>query len=232
MAHRTWLTICRAVRSGANNFSMMAVSLMGQYNPIRNQKPPISPRRLLVAAGSWAFAGALARAGTGSGRSANEIGSGPLKVCPATHLLPGRELRALPRLEREATGSPFVFVSERGAPFSTRGFQAMVERVAQAAGFDMKIHPHMLRHACGYKLANERVDTRTMQGYLGHKSIQHTVRYTPETGNGSFQRQPWNHCAPISRRQIQMIAWLARRCSESSDQFLKAIHVLAMSKAK
>ena len=53
----------------------------------------------------------------------------------------------------------------------------MVERAAQAAGFDMKIHPHMLRHACGYKLANEGVDTRTIQGYLGHKSIQHTVRH-------------------------------------------------------
>jgi site-specific recombinase XerD len=71
-----------------------------------------------------------------------------------------------------------VFVSERGAPFSTRGFQAMVERAAQATGFTMKIHPHMLRHACGYKLANDGIDTRTIQGYLGHKSIQHTVRYT------------------------------------------------------
>ena len=45
-------------------------------------------------------------------------------------------------------------------------------------GFDMKIHPHMLRHACGFKLANDGVDTRTIQAYLGHKSIQHTVRYT------------------------------------------------------
>src|SRR3974390_289060 len=74
--------------------------------------------------------------------------------------------------------SPFVFVSERGAPFAKRGFKAMVERAACAAGFDMKIHPHMLRHSCGYKLANDGVDTRTIQGYLGHKSIQHTVRYT------------------------------------------------------
>ena len=49
---------------------------------------------------------------------------------------------------------------------------------AHAAGFDMKIHPHMLRHSCGYKLANDGVDTRTIQSYLGHKSIQHTVRYT------------------------------------------------------
>jgi type 1 fimbriae regulatory protein FimB/type 1 fimbriae regulatory protein FimE len=61
---------------------------------------------------------------------------------------------------------------------SKRGFQAMVERAARAAGFDMKIHPHMLRHSCGYKLANEGVDTRTIQSYLGHKSIQPTVRYT------------------------------------------------------
>jgi site-specific recombinase XerD len=54
----------------------------------------------------------------------------------------------------------------------------MVERAARAAGLDMKIHPHTLRHRCGYKLANDGVDTRTIQNYLGHKSIQHTVRYT------------------------------------------------------
>jgi integrase len=97
---------------------------------------------------------------------------------PASHPLTGRELRALRRLRREQPKSPFVFISERGAPFSKRGFQAMLERAGEAAGFDMKIHPHMLRHACGFKLANEGVDTRTIQAYLGHKSIQHTVRYT------------------------------------------------------
>src|SRR4029077_7790588 len=97
---------------------------------------------------------------------------------PATHPLTGRELRALRRLQREVGGSPFVFVSGRGAPFTTRGFQAMVERAGKSAGFAMKIHPHMLRHACGYKLANDGVDTRTIQGYLGHKSIQPTERYT------------------------------------------------------
>jgi integrase len=98
---------------------------------------------------------------------------------PATHPLTGRELRALRRLQREQEPkSPFIFISERGAPFSKRGFQAMVERAGEVAGFDMKIHPHMLRHACGFKLANEGVDTRTIQAYLGHKAIQHTVRYT------------------------------------------------------
>jgi len=98
---------------------------------------------------------------------------------PATHPLTGKELRALRRLQREQElKSPFVFTSERGTPFTKRGFQAMVERAGEAAGFDMKIHPHMLRHACGFKLANDGIDTRTIQAYLGHKSIQHTVRYT------------------------------------------------------
>jgi hypothetical protein len=81
---------------------------------------------------------------------------------PASHPLTGRELRALRRLRPEQPKSPFVFISERGAPFSKRGFQAMLERAGEAAGSDMKIHPHMLRHACGFKLANEGVDTRTI----------------------------------------------------------------------
>jgi type 1 fimbriae regulatory protein FimB/type 1 fimbriae regulatory protein FimE len=98
---------------------------------------------------------------------------------PATHPLTGRELRALRRLQREqGTKSPFAFISERGVLFSKRGFQAMVERAGQAARFEMKLHPHMLRHACGFKLANDGVDTGTIQAHLGHKSTQHTVRYT------------------------------------------------------
>jgi site-specific recombinase XerD len=54
----------------------------------------------------------------------------------------------------------------------------MVERAGRKAGFAFKAHPHMLRHACGYKLANQRTDMRSLQAYLGHKNIQHTVRYT------------------------------------------------------
>jgi integrase len=98
---------------------------------------------------------------------------------PATHPLTGRELRALRKLQREQEPkSPFIFISQRGAPFTNRGVQAMVERAGQAAGLKLKVHPHMLRHGCGYKLANDGVDTRTIQAFLGHKSIQHTVRYT------------------------------------------------------
>ena len=97
---------------------------------------------------------------------------------PATHPLTGLEMRALRKLQRESETSPFVFVSERGAPFSTAGFARMLERAAETAGLEIKAHPHMLRHACGFKLANDGVDTRALQAYLGHKSIQHTVRYT------------------------------------------------------
>jgi integrase len=98
---------------------------------------------------------------------------------PATHPLTGRELRALRRLKREQEpASPFVFTSERGAPFATGGFRTLIARLGKAAGFDFRVHPHMLRHACGYKLANDGIDTRSLQAYLGHKNIQHTVRYT------------------------------------------------------
>ena len=74
--------------------------------------------------------------------------------------------------------SPFVFTSERGSPFTTAGFARLVERAGEAAGLGFKAHPHMLRHACGFALANKGHDTRALQAYLGHKSIQHTVRYT------------------------------------------------------
>src|SRR4051812_14303154 len=98
---------------------------------------------------------------------------------PATHPIIGDELRALRRLQREQEPkSPFVFTSERGTPFTTAGFARMIERAGIEAGFGFKSHPHMLRHACGYALANKGHDTRALQAYLGHKNIQHTVRYT------------------------------------------------------
>jgi type 1 fimbriae regulatory protein FimB/type 1 fimbriae regulatory protein FimE len=98
---------------------------------------------------------------------------------PSVHPIAGDELRALRRLQREQEPkSPFVFTSERGAPFTTAGFARMVERAGIEAGLGFKVHPHMLRHACGYALANRGHDTRALQAYLGHKNIQHTVRYT------------------------------------------------------
>ena len=95
----------------------------------------------------------------------------------STHPLLGNELRALRVLKRQAK-SPFIFVSERGAPFSVSGLAKLIERAGVEAEMPFKIHPHMLRHTTGYVLANKGTDTRTLQAYLGHRSIQSTVRYT------------------------------------------------------
>jgi len=97
---------------------------------------------------------------------------------PATHPIRGDEMRALRRLEREAPKSAFVFVNERGAPFAPAGFNFMVKRAGRKAGFAFQAHAHMLRHSCGFKLANDGHDTRALQDFLGHKQIQHTVRYS------------------------------------------------------
>jgi integrase len=97
---------------------------------------------------------------------------------PSTHPLRGDEMRALRRLQRESEASSFVFTSERGSPFTTAGFARMLERAAAEAKIEIKVHPHMLRHACGFALANAGHDTRSLQAYLGHRNIQHTVRYT------------------------------------------------------
>jgi len=97
---------------------------------------------------------------------------------PSTHPIRGDELRALRKLQREALKSPFIFVSERGGPFTTDSFNWMVKRAGKKANFPFQVHAHMLRHATGYKLAGDGHDTRSIQDYLGHKNIQHTVRYT------------------------------------------------------
>jgi type 1 fimbriae regulatory protein FimB/type 1 fimbriae regulatory protein FimE len=101
----------------------------------------------------------------------------------STQPLQGDTMRALRQLFREAPASPFVFVSERGAPFTRAGFQKMVARAGVEAGFEFGVHPHMLRHATGYAQANRGTDTRTIQALLGHRQIQHTVRYTELSPN-------------------------------------------------
>ena len=90
----------------------------------------------------------------------------------------GEEMRMLRALKREDNAGRFVFMTERGAPMTPAGFRKLVARLGVAAKFPFPIHPHMLRHACGYKLANDGQDTRALQHYLGHKNIMHTVRYT------------------------------------------------------
>ena len=95
------------------------------------------------------------------------------------HPLTGREIRDLRRLRRENPDSRFVFITERGGPMSTAGFLKIVTKYGELAKLgSLKVHPHMLRHSCGFKLAADKVDTRTIQDYLGHADIRNTVIYT------------------------------------------------------
>jgi len=72
----------------------------------------------------------------------------------------------------------FMFVTERGGPLTRSTVNKLITRAGNEAELSFPAHPHMLRHACGYYLANKGIDTRTIQDYLGHVSITHTVRYT------------------------------------------------------
>ena len=96
----------------------------------------------------------------------------------ATHPLSGRELRALRQLKRVYPESPFLFMTERGGPITAATVRKMTVRAGEEARLGLPVHPHMLRHATGFYLANNGVDTRTIQAYLGHRNIMHTVRYT------------------------------------------------------
>jgi type 1 fimbriae regulatory protein FimB/type 1 fimbriae regulatory protein FimE len=109
----------------------------------------------------------------------------------ATHPIPASELRALRRLQREQAGaSEFVFLSRLGGPMTPRAFAQMLERTATAAGLPKPFNPHALRHACGYKLASDGRDMRTIQHYLGHRDLKSTEIYTeaaPTNFRGFFR---------------------------------------------
>jgi type 1 fimbriae regulatory protein FimB/type 1 fimbriae regulatory protein FimE len=113
-----------------------------------------------------------------------ELNAGRLHVrrskrgTPSVHPMQGDEIRALRRLQREQEASPYLFSSERGGPMTAKSWGNHFARLGIAAGMPFEVFPHMLRHACGYALANAGHDTRALQAYLGHKNIQHTVRYT------------------------------------------------------
>jgi len=113
-----------------------------------------------------------------------ELNAGRLHVrrskrgTPSVHPIQGDELRALRRLQREQPPNPYVFCSERGGQIAPKSFHTLILRLGERTGIPFPIHPHMLRHGCGYALANAGHDTRAIQAWMGHKNIQHTVRYT------------------------------------------------------
>lgn len=108
----------------------------------------------------------------------------------SNHPLGKEECRCLRQLRRLHPDSRFLFVSERKAPLTPECVRKIVARAGRLAQIPFPVHPHMLRHACGYKLANDGHDTRAIQAYLGHRNINHTVRYTelsPERFRGFWK---------------------------------------------
>jgi type 1 fimbriae regulatory protein FimB/type 1 fimbriae regulatory protein FimE len=102
----------------------------------------------------------------------------------SNHPLGRKEVRALRRLRRDNFGSTHVFVTERAMrSMTTENVRKLVARAGRLAGLTFPVHPHMLRHACGYKLANDGHDTRAIQHYLGHRNIMHTALHRACVGS-------------------------------------------------
>ena len=101
---------------------------------------------------------------------------------PSVHLVRGNEIRDLRQLQREQVpASIYVFTTERRGPMTPATFRKLLTTIGTAAELPFPVHPHMLRHACGYKLAHDGHDTRALQEWLGHSNIQNTTRYTELT---------------------------------------------------
>lgn len=79
---------------------------------------------------------------------------------------------------RGAASTEALFLSRKGGPMSRQQAYRIVRGAGELAGTVTSTTPHMLRHACGYELAERGADTRLIQDYLGHRNIRHTVRYT------------------------------------------------------
>jgi integrase len=102
----------------------------------------------------------------------------------STHPIRGPELRALRELRRDYPDTPYLFVTERGGPMTPATARKLIARAGELAKLPFPIHPHMLRHSAGFKLANEGHDTRSIQQYLGHRNITHTVRIRSSARSG------------------------------------------------
>ena len=98
------------------------------------------------------------------------------------HPIAGDELRAIKRyLATRNDKLPWLFISERDTQLTRQAVNYIIRQAAEAAGLK-NVHPHTLRHSCGYYLADKGTDLRTMQDYLGHRDPRHTVRYTRVAG--------------------------------------------------
>jgi integrase len=97
---------------------------------------------------------------------------------PSVHPIRSDELRMLAALRRAYPVTGYVFNSQHATPFTEDAANRLIKNIGKRAKLALPIHFHMLRHSCGFKLANDGADTRAIQDWLGHASIQHTVIYT------------------------------------------------------
>ena len=101
----------------------------------------------------------------------------------SVHPIPGVELRLLRRLERQPNRQRHIFLSERKSSIKNNTVNDMFKLMGKHAGLAFPVHPHMLRHACGFYLANKGIDLRAIQLYLGHANVANTVIYTQLASN-------------------------------------------------
>ncbi|WP_008308477.1 tyrosine-type recombinase/integrase [Leptolyngbya sp. PCC 6406] len=106
------------------------------------------------------------------------------------HRLQEDELEALAELRSQFPDSAHVFTGERRKALTTGAIAKIMKRAGELAELPLPVHLHMLRHSCGYFLAEQGLPTRDIQEYLGHKNIQHTVRYTA-ANPARFDRIQW-----------------------------------------
>ncbi|MFP9230230.1 tyrosine-type DNA invertase [Pectobacterium cacticida] len=122
-----------------------------------------------------------------------------------THPLLNKEIRALKRwleirMSYPHSTSEWLFLSQKGNPLSRQQFYHIISASGGIAKLSLEIHPHMLRHSCGFALANMGIDTRLIQDYLGHRNIRHTVWYTASNA-GRFYGI-WNNTRDMQRNDI------------------------------
>ena len=108
-----------------------------------------------------------------------------------THPLRRIEVSALKKLASDGGRRGLVFRSERGGGLSESGVRKIVARAGEEAKLGFPVHPHMLRHGCGYKLTNEGHDLRVIQAWLGHAQIQNTILYTAMAPDRFTRQKFW-----------------------------------------
>jgi hypothetical protein len=125
---------------------------------------------------------------------------------PSVHPLRGDEIRALRELQRQFQDSKHVFGTERGGPFTPDAVNRLIKRIGERAGFDFLVHVHMLRHACGYALANAGHDTRALQDWLGisRSSIPCAIPSWHRPGSRISGADPG--CRTVAREELRVRA--------------------------